>query len=112
MLRNLKDLERYTVGATDGDLGRVVDFLFDDERWVVRYLVVEPGGFFDERRVLISPISFRQVDWRLQCFNVALTKDKVRNSPSIDLDKPVSRQYERGCEATRDTRSALCISSK
>lgn len=59
MLRSLKDLERFTVGATDGHIGKVVDFLLDDERWAVRYLVVEPGGFFDGRQVLISPISFR-----------------------------------------------------
>jgi hypothetical protein len=31
MLRSLKDLERYRVSATDGDLGSVVNFLLDDE---------------------------------------------------------------------------------
>jgi hypothetical protein len=46
MLRSLKDLERYVVSATDGDIGSVVNFLLDDERWVVRYLVVETGDFF------------------------------------------------------------------
>jgi hypothetical protein len=35
-----------------------VDFLLDDQRWTVRYLVVETGSFFSERRVLITPISF------------------------------------------------------
>ena len=34
MLRSLKDLEHYTVTAIDGDVGSVVNFLFDDERWV------------------------------------------------------------------------------
>ena len=63
MLRSLKELEHYAVSATDGDIGHVADFLLDDERWIVRYLVVETGGFFTGRRVLISPISFRQVDW-------------------------------------------------
>jgi hypothetical protein len=32
MLRSLKDLEHYMVSATDGDIGRVVNFLLDDER--------------------------------------------------------------------------------
>jgi len=44
MLRSLKDLERYTVNATDGDVGDVVNFFIDDERWIVRYLVVQTGG--------------------------------------------------------------------
>ena len=36
MLRSLKDLEGYSVSATDSDVGGVEDFLIDDERWVVR----------------------------------------------------------------------------
>src|SRR3989339_1019822 len=97
MLRSLKDLERYTVRATDGDIGSVVNFLLDDERWIVRYLVVQAGGslFLNGRMVLISPISFRQADWSTQYFHLALTMDKVKNSPSIDVDEPVSRQHER-----------------
>ncbi|OGQ92511.1 MAG: hypothetical protein A2284_07630 [Deltaproteobacteria bacterium RIFOXYA12_FULL_61_11] len=97
MLRSLKDLERYTVCATDGDIGSVVNFLLDDERWIVRYLVVQAGGslFLNGRMVLISPISFRQADWSTQYFHLALTMDKVKNSPSIDVDEPVSRQHER-----------------
>jgi sporulation protein YlmC with PRC-barrel domain len=94
MLRSLKDLERYTVSATDGDIGTVVNFLFDDRRWGVRYLVVETNGFFDGRRVLLSPMFFRVVDWSTQRFHVALTRQKVEDSPSIDLDNPVSREHE------------------
>jgi len=95
MLRSLKDLERYTVSATDGDVGNVVNFLLDDASWSVRYLVVETGSFFNERRVLISPISFRQIDWATRRFHLALTIDKIKKSPSVDVDKPVSRQHER-----------------
>ena len=94
MLRSLKDLEQYAVSATDGDIGHVANFLLDDERWIVRYLVAETGGFFSGRRVLITPISFRQVDWTTRSFHLALTRDKVKNSPSVDVDKPVSRQQE------------------
>jgi hypothetical protein len=95
MLRSLKDLERYKVHATDGDIGTVVDFLLDDGQWTVRYLAVKAGGFFSGRQVLISPISFRQADWSTQQFHLALTMDRIKNSPSIDTDLPVSRQLER-----------------
>jgi hypothetical protein len=94
MLRSLRDLEGYAVNATDGDIGSVSDFFLSDDRWVVRYLVAETGGFFSGRQVLISPIAFRQVDWSTRRFHLALTRDKVKNSPSVDLDKPVSRQHE------------------
>jgi len=94
MLRSLKDLEHYGVTANDGDVGRVVNFLLDDEHWTIRYLVVETGAFFKSRRVLVSPISFGHADWMTRRFRVALTMDKIRNSPSVDLDKPVCRQNE------------------
>jgi hypothetical protein len=95
MLRTLKDLEGYRLHAVDGDLGSVVDFLFDDERWTIRYLVADTGGHVTDRRVLISPISFRQADWSTRRFHLALTKAQVERSPDIDTDKPVSRQHER-----------------
>ena len=41
MLRSLKDLTGYKVGATDGDFGSVQDFYFDDQRWAIRYLIVD-----------------------------------------------------------------------
>jgi hypothetical protein len=95
MLRSLKSLDHYKISATDGELGEVVNFLLDDERWIVRYLIVDTGGFFGGRRVLVSPISFREVEWSTRRFHLALTMDKVKNSPDVDVDKPVSRQHER-----------------
>ena len=41
VLRNLKDLENYKIAASDGDIGRVKDFYFDGQAWVIRYLVVD-----------------------------------------------------------------------
>lgn len=95
-MRSLKDLERYRVSAVDGDVGRVTDFLFDDQHWTTRYLVTDTSGSWDvAHQVLISPTFFRRVDWATRLFHLGLTQDKVKNSPSVDLQKPVSRQYER-----------------
>jgi hypothetical protein len=95
MLRSLKDLEQYAVSATDGPIGSVVNFLFDDERWITRYIVVNTGGFLNAApQVLIAPISFRGIDWPTRHINLALTIEKIKNSPNVDTDKPVSRQHE------------------
>ena len=37
MLRSMKELEGYAIHATDGTIGHVKDFYFDDESWVVRF---------------------------------------------------------------------------
>ncbi|MGV8916991.1 MAG: PRC-barrel domain-containing protein [Pseudomonas sp.] len=90
----MKDLENYTMGATDGDIGHVKDFYFDDDVWVVRYLVVDTGSWLADRKVLISPLSIHNPEWESKRLPVAITKDQVKHSPDIDTDKPVSRQHE------------------
>ena len=57
MLRSIEDLEGFTVRATDGVIGRVKDFYFDDQSWVVRYAIVEMGSWFSSRKVLVSLIA-------------------------------------------------------
>lgn len=94
MLRSLKQLENYTIRATDGAIGHVKDFYFEDDAWVVRYFVVEAGSWLSSRKVLISPISVQQPDWQERTLPVSITKEQVRNSPPIDTDMPVSRQNE------------------
>ena len=95
MLRSMKDLENYAIGATDGPVGQVKDFYFDDQSWVIRYLVVETGSWLSGRKVLISPMSVRHADWAARLLPVAITQEQVRNSPDIDTQQPVSRQHER-----------------
>lgn len=96
MLRSLQDLKDFKVTATDGDIGTVSGFIFDEEHWTIRYLVVDTGGFWaGPNRVLVSPISFREADATTKRFHLALTQDKVKGSPVLPLDTPLSRQYER-----------------
>jgi sporulation protein YlmC with PRC-barrel domain len=94
MLRDIKDLKGFAIAATDGELGTVKDFYFDDEQWAIRYLVVETGGWLSGRKVLISPRAVRGVAWDNDKIGVRLTQRQVEDSPSIDTDKPVSRQHE------------------
>ena len=94
MLRNVKDLRGYAIHATDGFIGKVDDLYFDDEAWVIRYFVVDTGGWLPGRKVLISPLAIGDPDWENRVLPVSLTKAKVEHSPNIDTRKPVSRQHE------------------
>ena len=94
MLRSIKHLTGIAIGARDGDIGKVHSFLFDDQSWVIRYLVVDTGRWLPGRKVLIAPTALGRPDWQARVFPVNLTKEQVRHSPDIDTDKPVSRQRE------------------
>ena len=94
MLTNATHLKGLVVRATDGELGSVEQFYFDDETWAIRYLIVEAGGWLGGRRVLISPFSVVYTDLLDKRLDVALTKKQVEHSPDIDTHQPVSRQHE------------------
>jgi hypothetical protein len=99
MLRSTKDLRGYDILATDGEIGSVDDFYFDDEKWGVRYLVANTGGWLTGRRVLLSPMSLGGVDWENRRVQVNLTREQVKNSPGTETDSPVSRTWERDFHA-------------
>jgi PRC-barrel domain len=94
MLRSMNDLQGFTIGATDGDIGRVDAFYFDDTSFTVRHLVVDTGGWLGGRKVLISPMALPAIDWDGKRINAKLTKSQVERSPDIDTNQPVSRQEE------------------
>jgi hypothetical protein len=90
----MQELQDYAIGATDGEVGHVRDFFFDDQEWVIRYLVVETGNWLLSRKVLLSPYSLGPADWANKLLPVRISKEQVRNSPDVDSEKPVSRQHE------------------
>lgn len=94
MFRSTNELSGYTILATDGECGTVKDFLFDDELNIIRYLVVETGGWLGGRQVLISPVAIAQPDLDTYQLPTVLSKANIENSPAIETDCPVSRQFE------------------
>jgi hypothetical protein len=94
MLRSIKQLCGDRLGASDGDLGHVKDFYFDDQNWAVRYVIADTGTWLTSRQVLLSPHAFEGFHEAGKVLTVKLTRKQIENSPPIEWHKPVSRQYE------------------
>jgi len=94
MKRSIKNIIGFTMGATNGEIGKVKELYFDDETWTIRYLIVDTGTFLSGRLVLISPEAVLTPDWENRIFPVNLTKEQIASSPDINTDIPVSRQEE------------------
>jgi len=94
MLYRVEHLRGYTIRATDGEIGTVDDLLFDDRSWMVRYIVADTGGWLSSRRVLLSPSVLERPDRVALAVPVRLTREKIRESPRIDADAPVTREQE------------------
>jgi uncharacterized protein YrrD len=94
MLSNAKTLKGYKLNSRDGEIGTVKEFYFDDRHWTIRYLVADTGNWLTGRQVLISPYALGAVNREAENIVVDLTKKQIEESPSLDSDKPVSRQFE------------------
>ena len=81
MLRSMSELTGCVLVATDGEIGRCRDFLFDDEAWVLRYMVADTGRWIPHRAVLISPESLGEPVWVDHRFPVRLSKADIEDGP-------------------------------
>src|SRR5207247_11212781 len=93
MLLSLRQLYGKKLGASDGDIGHVRDFYFNDQQWAIRYVVADTGSWLSGRLVLISPHAFGNLHQNGDCLLVNLTWQQIEHSPAIESHKPVSRQY-------------------
>lgn len=94
MLIKAKTLKGYKISGTDGDVGKVKEFYFDDQNWHIRYLVADTGNWLTGNQVLISPKALVAVNKETECIDINLTKKQIEKSPMLNTDKPVSRQFE------------------
>ncbi len=92
MLWHASAINGFAIGASDGDIGTVSDFLFDDTSWLVRWLVVDTGSWLSGRKVLLPPSALGRLYAKDQVFAIKLTKQQIKDSPEVDTDRPVSRQ--------------------
>jgi hypothetical protein len=93
-LRKANELRGSRIQATDGPLGRLNDFLFDGEEWVVSYLVVDTHRWLPGRRVLIVPSWIDRLSWDEKTIHISVDKDLIEGSTEYDPSSAIGREYE------------------
>ncbi len=99
MLRRISEVLGYTLDATDGDIGSVEDILFTDNDWIVRYLLVKPGGWLTQSQVMIGREALSEQGWEDEKFVLNITREQIKEAPSLRADQPVSEQHKIGMNA-------------
>jgi hypothetical protein len=93
-LRSTHELSGYHFHGSDGEIGHLEDFLFDDETWEIRYAIVATKNWWPGKKILLRPQWIKSVDWAEGEIHTHLTRKVIQNSPAWDPDSPVSREYE------------------
>ncbi|HVG54790.1 MAG TPA: PRC-barrel domain-containing protein [Vicinamibacterales bacterium] len=84
MVHRLSRIQGFHVGANDGPMGHIDDFIVDEASWQIRYLVIDTSNWMGGKWVAVSPASVTKIDWSNQSVVLNLTRDEIRNSPTLD----------------------------
>jgi hypothetical protein len=106
MLFAVSGLEGCPVKASDGEVGKVKDFLFDDRTWKIRWMAVEAGHWLPGRRVFIHPSAIAPLTLppkpmlpimsagEALALTVNLSRHEIEAGPRLGEDWPVNRDME------------------
>jgi len=93
-LNSIRDVTGYHIEARDGSIGHVEDFIADDERWAIRYLVADLHNWLPGKKVLIAPKWIEEVKWADSKVHLSLDRERIQHSPHYDPSLAVNRQHE------------------
>ena len=62
-LRSVDEVTGYHIHAVDGEIGHIENFMIDDADWSIHYFVVDTRNWWVGKRVLMSPLAVRSIDW-------------------------------------------------
>jgi uncharacterized protein YrrD len=92
-LRSSSEVINYTIQAKDDSIGHVEDFIFDDETWQIRYMIIDTKNFLPGKKVIIALSWIKNIEWTELKVHVDHTKEEIKNSPEFDKEK-LNREYE------------------
>jgi hypothetical protein len=93
-LRSTQEIIGYGIQASDGVIGHVEDFIFEDLSWIIRYIVIDTGNWLSGKKVLVSPEWIKRISWANREVYVDMKKEWIKNSPEFDPSRPINRTYE------------------
>jgi hypothetical protein len=77
LLNGMKKFRDFALEATDGEIGSLDGFYFDDIEWTIRYLIFKPHKWLSGRKVLVSPVSLGKPDMEKRRFPTTLSKAQI-----------------------------------
>jgi uncharacterized protein YrrD len=83
-LRSTKEVTGYHILANDGEIGHVADFLFDNESWQIRYMLLDTIQWWFGKKVIVSPTLIKAVFWAERQIAVDLEREAIKTGPEFD----------------------------
>lgn len=76
-LRSVNEVRGYHIGAADGEIGHVDDFIIDDRDWAIHSIIIKTGGWLSGRKAPIFPQSIERISWTESKMFVNMTREQI-----------------------------------
>lgn len=93
-LHSINNLLNFTLISKDNQPVYIEDFLVDDERWLIRYLVADIRDWIPKKMVLVPVQWAKRVDWTHLEILTDLTREVFEGCPAYDTTYPVTKDNE------------------
>jgi len=93
MVHRSEKVRGFHLHASDGPIGHVDDFLFDEQTWTIRYLVIDTSNWVGGRTVLVSTGIVTRIAPVEREIHVSVSRADVKAGPSLDAaDIPLAER--------------------
>ena len=86
----------YHLRATDGYIGHLTDFIFDDETWKIRYLLVDTRNWWPGKHVLLAPSQVTAIEGEERLVRLNLTLEQIEHRRRYDAQAPLEEPQAAG----------------
>jgi hypothetical protein len=93
-LRSVNEVMGYAIQARDDEAGHLEDFIVDDLRWTIDYLIVGTRNWLPGKQIMLSPHWVERIDWTTAKIFFGLDQETIKNSPEYDPAEPVNKRLE------------------
>lgn len=92
-LRSANELLGYTVSATDGTLGPLIDLVINMSRRTITLMALDTSKWLPDRTVVIIPQSIDNISWPDRKLFVTMNKETIEQSPRLQDMKSIETSY-------------------
>jgi uncharacterized protein YrrD len=90
-LWSARALSHYGLQGTDGDLGRVDDFLVYPDAWTIRHIVIATGSPLQARACLVPVDRITRISWDAKRIRVAMGRKTIGGLPRFAASQPLTQ---------------------
>jgi hypothetical protein len=83
-LRSTKEIIGYDSENRNGIIGKVENFIAEDENWTIRFIVIDARSLVEGKKILISPERLENIKWESSKIYTDVSQEEIENCPEYD----------------------------